>query len=162
VGEELFPENGERAGRALGVAYRYLNRRERSESELREHLTGRGFDSPTVDAALEVLRGQGYVDDARFARMLAQDKRSLEQWGSERIERALLARGIDRGLIADAVSEEPAGAEADRALELLQRRFRSPPADARERERALGVLLRKGFDSELAIEAVASYARGAR
>jgi len=161
VGERLFPENGDCASRALAAAYRYLNRRERSESELRAHLASRDFDSPTVDATLEVLRDQGYVDDARFARMFAQDKRTLEQWGSERIERALCSRGIERDLIDEAVSEEPAGAEADRALELLQRRFRSPPSDARERERALGVLLRKGFDSELALEAVASYVREA-
>ena len=99
------------------------------------------------------------MDDARFARMFAQDKRTLEQWGGERIERALRSRGIERELIVEAISQEPPGAEADRALELLRRRFRSPPADARERERALGVLLRKGFDSELALEAIASYVR---
>jgi regulatory protein len=160
--ESLFPETGDQVSLALGAAYRYLNRRERSESELRSHLAGRGFDSPVLDAALEILRDQGYVDDARFARMFAQDKRALEQWGGERIERALRSRGIERELIVEAISQEPPGAEADRALELLQRRFYSPPADARERERALGVLLRKGFDSELALEAIASYLREPR
>jgi regulatory protein len=109
-----------------------------------------------------VLRDQGFVDDARFARMFAEDKRTLEQWGSERIERALLARGIGRELVAAAVGDQPSHAEADRARELLERRFRFPPTDARGRERALGVLLRKGFDSELALEAIASFAREAR
>ncbi len=36
---------------------------------------------------------QGYLDDARFARMFVADKRELEQWGRERIRRGLLARG---------------------------------------------------------------------
>ncbi len=162
MGEGLFPEAGDSTSRALGAAYRYLNRRERSASEVRAHLGGRGFDSTTVAAALEILRDQGYVDDARFAQLFAQDKRALEQWGSDRIERALRSRGIEHELVVAALGQEPPDAEADRALELLQRRFRSPPADARERERALGVLLRKGFDSELALEAVTSYARGTR
>lgn len=145
-------------GQALDAAYRYLSRRERTESEMRGRL-GRSFDAPTVTAALEVLRDLGYVDDARYARMFVQDKRSLEQWGSERIERVLRSRGIDHEVIETALRDDPAGAEADRALELLKRRFRLPLADPRDRERALGVLLRKGFDSELAIEAVTSYAR---
>jgi hypothetical protein len=34
------------------------------------------------------------------------------------------------------------------------------PADRRERERALGVLLRKGYESELALDALHAYARG--
>ncbi|MDQ6816322.1 MAG: RecX family transcriptional regulator [Actinomycetota bacterium] len=161
MGDRALPGAGDRVSRTLEVAYRHLNRRERTEAELRAHLNGKGF-AAEADAALAILHDEGYVDDVRFARMFAQDKRLLEQWGSERIERALLARGIARELAAAAAGDQPPEAEAERARELLERRFRSPPVDARERERALGVLLRKGFDSELAIEAVASYARDAR
>ena len=50
--------------------------------------------------------------------------------------------------------------ELDRALELLRRRFPTPPEDRRERERALGVLLRKGYESELALDALAAHTRG--
>jgi hypothetical protein len=63
----------------------------------------------------------------------------------------------------DGAGNEPerAGAtgEMDRALALLRRRFPTPVGDRRERERALGVLLRKGYDSELALEAIASHTR---
>ncbi len=161
---EKPPANDARdpVSRALDAAYRHLSRCERTEAELRSRLSRQGFDLATADAALEVLQDQGHVDDARFARMYAEDKRALEQWGSERIVRGLLARGIDRDLAAAAAGDEPPGAEADRARELLERRFRSPPTDARDRERALGVLLRKGFDSELALEAITSFAREAR
>ncbi len=161
MGERPLADARDPVSRALEAACRQLNRRERTEAELQAHLARQGFDSATADAALGVLRDQGYVDDARFARMFAEDKRTLEQWGSERIMRALLGRGIDRELAAAAAGDEGA-AEAGRARELLERRFRSPPADARDRDRALGVLLRKGFDSELALEVIASFARDAR
>jgi regulatory protein len=42
----------------------------------------------------------------------------------------------------------------------LRRRFPEPPEDRRERNRALGMLMRKGYESELALDALAAYARG--
>ena len=48
------------------------------------------------------------------------------------------------------------------ALVLLRRRFPEPPTGRRERDRAMGMMLRKGYDSELAVEALAAYAREAR
>ncbi len=149
---------GEGHERALALAYAYLNRRERTEAELRRHLEARGVKEASVDAALATLGDQGYLDDARFARLFAQDRRHLDQWGSDRIRRALLERGLDRDLVEDTLSQAPPEDELERARAVLRRRFPSLPLDLRDRERALGVLLRKGFDSELAYEAVAGHA----
>jgi regulatory protein len=155
------PTHEERAGEAgeppprtehLELAYRYLNRRERTEAELRRHLEGRDLDAGAVQATVTALREQGYLDDARFARLFAQDKRELEHWGTERIRRTLLERGVERGLVDAAIDQAPPEDELARAQALLRRRFPSWPLDRRERERAFGVLLRKGFDNELALE----------
>ena len=97
------------------------------------------------------------MDDARYTRLFVEDKRNLEQWGSERIERALRERGVDRELIADALGDAPSESELDRALAVLERRMSVPSRDPRERERALGVLIRKGYDSDLAYEAVRAW-----
>jgi len=157
-------ENGaedERLQHALAVAYRYLNRRERTVAEVRRRLERAAIADGDAERAMETLREQNCLDDERFVELFVQDKRELEQWGSERIERSLVARGIDRRLAREALSGSPHRTELARALELLQRRFPSPPADRRERDRALGVLLRKGYDSDLALDALATHARGA-
>jgi regulatory protein len=141
---------------AIELAYRYIARREHTVSELRRHLLEREIDEASAAATIEELVEQGSLDDARFARLFVQDKRELEQWGSERIRRALLVRGIDREL-ADAVlgSAQPGeDSDLDRALAVLRQRFPVPPQGRRERERALGLLLRKGYDPDLAIEAL--------
>jgi regulatory protein len=147
----------------FALAFRYLSRRERTVSEMRQHLLGRGVTVAAVEEAIEELSEQGYLDDARYARLFAQDKRELEQWGSERIRRALLARGIERDLIDETLAGHDDGAdgggELGRALALLRTRFPGPPRDRGERERALGVLLRKGYDPELALDALSGYAR---
>jgi regulatory protein len=161
----------EQLQRALDLAYAHINRRDRTVSEVRAHLERKGIVEPLRHAAIQTLSEQGFIDDERFARLFVSDKRELEQWGSERIRRGLIARGIERELadaaLADAALAETATAdveqesELDRALALLRRRFPTPPEDRRERERALGVLLRKGYESELALDALAAHARGA-
>jgi regulatory protein len=152
------PSASDRLEHALALAYRHLNRRDRTVSEMQRHLQGRGCDPDEIEAAIGTLAEQGYLDDARYARLFAEDKRELEQWGSERIQRALLDRGVDRELVEQALAVGATGSEISRAVALLKRRFPTPPQDRRERERALGVLLRKGYESEVALDALVAYA----
>jgi regulatory protein len=158
---ELVPSAGDGLQHALGIAYSYLNRRERTVAEVRRHLERAAIDDPDVDQAIAILTEQGGLDDARFARLFVEDKRELEQWGSERIERNLLARGIDRELAGAALAVATTQTELERALTLLRRRFPAAPEDRRERDRALGVLLRKGYDGEVALDALRTHARDA-
>ena len=161
--ESSTPE--ERLQRGLELSFAYLNRRERTVAELAAHLERKGIGPDTAQACLEQLTGDGYVSDARYAQMYVHDKRELDGWGSERIRRGLAERGISRDGIERALAEHEAryGAgesELDRALALLARRFPEPPRERRDRDRALGALIRKGFDSELALDALTAYARG--
>jgi regulatory protein len=145
--------------RALGRGYRFLNRRDRTVAEMRAHLERYESDRAAVQAAIEILMDGGYLDDARYARLFAQDKRELEQWGPDRIRRTLLERGLERELVEAVLGARDPDDELEQALTLLRRRFPSPPRERRERDRALGMLLRKGYDSELALDALAAYAR---
>ena len=142
----------------LAVAYAYLNTRERTVAEVRRKLSDAGVEPDAVEPAIAELREQSYLDDARFARLFVQDKRQLEGWGNERVEEGLRRRGIDRELISAALTDEDGG-ELERALDVLRRRFPHPPRTRRDRDRALGVILRKGYDAELALEALAIHAR---
>jgi len=142
---------------ALELAYGYLNQRDRTIIEVRRHLDGKDLDPGAVDEAVATLIEQGYLDDVRFARLFAQDKRELEQWGADRIRRNLLARGLDRELVEATLAEHASDDELDQAVSLLRRRFTAAPTDRRERDRALGMLLRKGYDPELALDAIRAY-----
>lgn len=151
----------ERLQHVLDAAYRFLGRRDRTVAEVRERLEADGIEPEVVDAAIEELTRMGYLDDARYAQRFAEDRRTIDAWGVERIERRLMAVGVDPALIADALGDRGAAEELEAAVAVLRRRFPRVPADDRARDRALGMLVRKGYDLELAYDAIRAYERDA-
>lgn len=145
--------------RAMDLAYRALGRRERTVMELRSYLEGKRVEPEAIEHAVEELKAGGLLDDARFAAHFAEDKRKLERWGCERIERDLRKRGVPLDLVEAAVSAQERPDELEAALALLAQRLPEPPADDRARDRAWRLLVRKGYEPELAYEAVRAHAR---
>lgn len=149
--------NDEAFENALSRGYRYLGKRDRTVSEVRRHLALKEVDEAVVDQVVEELETQGYLDDARYAERFADDRRRLDRWGPDRIARKLAANGVARAHVDAAVADSDRESDLETAVALLQRRLGEPPQDDRARERALGFLVRKGYDLELAYEAVRAF-----
>jgi regulatory protein len=137
---------------AFERALEALAQKERTAAELDAWLAERGFEPSQIADAVERLVAAGALDDEAFARRFAADKRELRGWGPERIREALAERGLERELIAAAISEGHPE-QLRRALALLERRGEAP-VDEPSRARALGFLARRGYAPELAYEAV--------
>lgn len=138
---------------AFEAALAALNRKERTAHELALWLKRRGFDLEEIEAALRRLFETGALDDERFARHFAEDKRELSGWGAERIREALLARGVEGSTVEAVLAADTYGDQLERAREILVRRGR-PLAGNADRQRALDYLCRRGYDYEIAYEAV--------
>jgi regulatory protein len=145
---------------ALDLAFRCLDRRERTVLEVRRYLEGKRVEPAAIDDALARLAEQGYLDDARFAQRFAEDKRLLEEWGADRIERRLTALGVDPAIARDAVAVRGRDGELEAAHALLERRFPLLGDDPAARRRAHGMLVRKGYEPELAADAIRAHRRG--
>jgi regulatory protein len=152
----LDPE--ERLQQARDLAWRALNQRDRTVAELARLLAAKRVETAAIEVVVGELIDQGYLDDDRYAHRFADDRRRLDGWGAERIERRLRALGVDAELIAAAVADQDPREELEAALALLRRRFPDPPATPRELERALGMLVRKGYELELAHDALRRHA----
>lgn len=139
---------------ALALAYRHLGRRDRTVAEVRAHLAARGVGDELLASVLAELDEQGYVDDAAYARRYVEDRRTLDAWGDGRIARGLTSRGVAGELVEAALGGREPGAELDAAVALLNRRLGSAPRDPRARSRALGLLVRRGYELDLAHDAV--------
>jgi regulatory protein len=166
-GEDLegAPERGarvldpeERIQHARNLAWTALNRRERTVAELARHLEAKRVEPAVIDEVVGELREQGYLDDAGYAQRFAEDRRRLDGWGPERIERRLRSLGIGGADLEAALAQRDGGEELEAALALLRRRFPVPPETPRDAQRALGMLVRKGYGLELAHDALRRHA----
>ncbi|CAN5461479.1 hypothetical protein BH20ACT15_BH20ACT15_08540 [soil metagenome] len=135
------------------IALKALSRKERTGAEIEELLRNRGVEEDELRDVLERLAEASGIDDERFAREFAADKRALRGWGPDRIEQALRARGVDGSAIADAVDSETPDEVVDRAVSVLTASGASVEDDA-GRGRALALLARRGFPLEAAYDAV--------
>lgn len=144
--------------RVVADAYRLLGYRARSRHELGQRLLQKGHDDEAVAGALELLGGDGLLDDAEFARSYVADKRGLGGWGNQRIRRGLAGLGVDRVVIDEALGAAAVGedddAELERAVAALRRRGAPQPPLEAARRRAYQALLRRGFSAAVAYAAI--------
>lgn len=137
----------------MALALQALGRKERTVAELGEWLRARGVGDGEASGVLERLLAMGALDDERFARRYAEDKRDLAGWGPERIRGALLGRGVAGELVEAALSVEEGAEQVNRAVSLLEHQGADVSSDA-ARGRALAQLARRGFPLEVAYEAI--------
>ncbi|PYO79079.1 MAG: hypothetical protein DMD67_03615 [Gemmatimonadetes bacterium] len=93
VGAELEPAR---------AALRALARRAHARRDLERRLVKKQHPPPAVDAALERLAVRGLLDDRRFAEGYAA-VRAVRGRGPARLDRDLLAQGVERRTAEDAV-----------------------------------------------------------
>jgi regulatory protein len=146
------------ADEVLAAALTAIGRKERTEAEMREWLALREVDPEECERVMSYLVENLAVDDRRFAIAYTEDKRRLSGWGQDRIEKTLRKRGVPRDLIAAALAGDPGESEADRATRVLLERG-GPLQEDRDRQRALGLLARRGFCAEDAYAAIRRAAR---
>lgn len=141
------------ADEPLVKALSALARKERSVAELSEWMRRRGVGESEVADVVDHLVSAGALDDTRFAERFAEDKRTISGWGAERIAAALRERGVAEADVELALSADDGEAEVERAAELIGRRG-IDLGDDRGRNRAFGLLVRRGYGSETAYEAI--------
>lgn len=151
----MVPEEdgAEAVQRATEACLRLLAVRARSEHELRLALARKGCPERVVDAALEALRGYGYVDDARFARERAASLLGRGRLGPGGVLQRLRAHGLGEEAAREALAEA-GGAVAFDALaaarEALEKKgLYGRPLSPRERARAGRFLSGRGFEEDV-------------
>lgn len=112
--------------------------------------------SVEVDAVLDWLKTNGYLDESRFVESRIHVR--SQRFGQRRIEQELAQHGLS--MDAEQRSTLAAG-ELERACELLRRKFgEGPAADAAALAKRLRFLVGRGFGSDLARRAVRRVAVG--
>src|SRR5258706_9961428 len=93
---------------AYTAALRILRYRFNSEAELRRKLRAKKYEKDEIDAAIERLHKEKWLDDERFAASFVRT-RSAKRVGPLRIRRELGAAGVEESVIntvLDAITDD--------------------------------------------------------
>lgn len=128
-----------------------LGRRELSEAQIRQRLARRGHEPDAVDAAVERLRAERAIDDARVAEAIAHTETAVHGRGKLRVRRQIERAGIAPATARHAL-DEAFDAIDDAALldAALARRLRGRDrvTDEAEFRRLFRYLVGQGFEPD--------------
>ncbi|MDP9181154.1 MAG: recombination regulator RecX [Actinomycetota bacterium] len=144
------------AEQARTICLRLLEAGPRTAHELAQRLRAKGIPDEVAAAVLERFADVGIVDDALFARMWVDSRHRSRGLSVRALSQELRRKGIDDGLVRDAVSELDPDEEVATARALVRRKLgasRGLTTDARVR-RLAGMLARKGYPAGLSFRVV--------
>ena len=134
--------------RTMGRALNLISYRRRSESELRRRLAEHHSED-SIDLAIDRLKEQGLIDDARFAREWSDSRMRHSPRSSRAIIRELSDKGVPRRVAEDAVDGLDDEATARVAAIKFARRLTDVGYEQFHR-RLFGHLQRRGYGRSVA------------
>lgn len=127
---------------AREYAFSYAARGPKTEKQFRDKLHERGYGPESTDAAVELLRTYGYVDDEAYARRYAAELFASN--GPWAVRRKLAQRGIDRRIIDAVTADVETGDVLEQQLDrLIAKNAHVAPEKAKQR--IVRSLAAKGF-----------------
>lgn len=145
---------------AKRAALQLLERRPRTEKEIRDKLREKEFSEEEIGQTLEALRSARLLDDKAFARTFIRDQISLHPKGPLAIKQRLLVLGVDKQTVENALKEVfQEISEDDVALEAARRFLRTAArrhSDPHGQRRKLSAFLAaRGFSWSVIADVVA-------
>ncbi len=139
------------------MCLRLLTARSRTRAELSGQLAKRRYPDDVSARVLDRLTRVGLVDDAAFAEQWVQSRRSSAGKGKRALTAELHTKGVDNDVITTVLAGMDAGAERERAKQLVQARLRRENLDGdqmRVARRLVAMLVRRGYDQNMAYDVV--------
>jgi regulatory protein len=157
------PSTSEPAGlsreeQARALCLRLLTARARTRAELATQLSKRGYPDDVSTEVLDRLSEVGLVDDADFAEQWVRSRRVNAGKGKRALAAELRTKGVDNEVISAALADIDAGAERERAEQLVRDKLRRERLgdgdDTKVMRRLVGMLARRGYHQSMALDVV--------
>ncbi len=147
-----------REEQARNLCLRLLTARARTRAELADRLAKRGYPDDVSTRVLDRLADVGLVDDADFAEQWVRSRRANAGKGKRALAAELRNKGVDNEVITATLADIDAGAERERAEQLVSDKLRrerlTPDDEAKVTRRLVGMLARRGYSQTMAFDVV--------
>lgn len=101
---------------------------EHCRQEMADKCAKWGLSPEAARRVVERLVKEGFVDDSRFAPLFVRDKARFAGWGPVKVRMQLSAKGIDDGVIDQAIESFPSDEWHAILLKALASKLRAAPA----------------------------------
>ena len=155
---ESREDPAKREEQARALCLRLLTARARTRAELEAQLAKRGYPDDVTVLVLDRLTAVGLVDDADFAEQWVRSRRLNAGKGKRALAAELRTKGVDDEVINGVLADIDAGAERQRAEELVRHKLRRERLDdgdaVKVMRRLVAMLARRGYSQSMAFEVV--------
>ena len=138
--------------RGKEVALRFLVYRDRSTMEIRDHLTKKGFSTPTIQSTVLYLTENNYLNDGRFVENWALSRIRGKKFGKFRVQQELAKKGLPQELVEEQLEKVYGEVdEMELARQCAQIRWNTikDPDIEKNKRRLAQYLQRRGFSSDI-------------
>jgi regulatory protein len=147
-----------REEQARNLCLRLLTARARTRSELEGQLAKRGYPDDVNARVLDRLAQVGLIDDVDFAEQWVRSRRLNAGKGKRALAAELRTKGVDNDVITAVLADIDAGAERERAEQLVRDKLRREKLgeddDTKIARRLVGMLARRGYSQTMAYDVV--------
>ncbi len=157
VSEEFLGQiqlDGEKAA-ALDKALTHVSATAKTEKEIRLFLSKKGYLPAVCDYVVEKMQGYNFINDGEYAKAYVSHA-GLKK-GGRLIKMELKAKGIGDDEIDGALGQLDEQTQTQAALAVLQKYMRGKTADKETLAKAFRYLMGKGYDYEIARNALSHF-----
>ena len=137
---------------ALDKALTYITATQKTEKQVRDYLQKKGYVEAVVEYVVEKMRGYNFLNDKGYAQDYVNEVSGKK--GGKLIKMELRKRGVSDAEIDEAISSIPTEEQVQSAFQILQKYLRCKERDKATLQKAFRYLLGKGFDYEIAKDAL--------
>jgi regulatory protein len=134
-----------------------LSRKMRTIAELkrlmRERVRTQENGAQLIEAIVQRLKQQGYLNDTQYAASYSQFRQDNEKFGRLRVVQDLKIKGVHKDVIEKAVGLAYSNVDEENlAREFLKRKRIKKPANSTEAARVFRMLVRAGYGSRIIVK----------
>ncbi len=161
VGQTIAPERlseiqlESEKNTAFDKALTHLSATRKTEKQIRDFLSKKGYLSAVSDYVVEKLRGYGFLNDFEYAESYVEY--TAKKKGARLIRAEMRAKGISEGDAEAALEGLDAETQVQAAKELLQKYMRHKEADKTTLQKGAKYLSGKGFDYDTVKSALRAF-----
>ena len=130
----------------------YCDYQERCKKEIFTKLDTFELDDDDRDVIISFLKEEGFINDERYCRSFVKGKLNLKKWGVNKIKLALIAKGVDREVIDEVLSEIDKNSYKEELVNLLKNKKINEDDPYKRKAKLIRYAVGKGYSLSMVME----------